>query len=99
MPSETLSPTRDLSSLTVPACRRGHVHRRLVGLERDQRVLGADLVAGRDEDLDHRDVGEVADVGDLRPRHQSSTLRRSASTPTRWTTKRAAAAPSITRWS
>ena len=48
-----------------PADGRGHVHRRLVGLERDQRVLGGDRVADRDEDLDHGHVGEVADVRDL----------------------------------
>ena len=47
-----------------PRLRRGHVHRRLVGLERDQRILDRDLVSGGDVDLDHRDVGEVPDVGD-----------------------------------
>ena len=78
--------------------RRGHVHRRLVGLERDQRVLGRDLVARGDEDLDDRDVGEVADVRDLDLDH-SSTLRMSSRMVTRYFTKRAAAAPSITRWS
>ena len=63
----------------------GHVHRRLVGLERDQRVLGGHGVADRDQDLDDRDVVEVPDVGDLdldRLAH-SSARRRSDSTPTR----------------
>ena len=45
--------------------RRGHVHRRLVGLEREQRVVERDRVARRDVDLDDRDVLEVADVRDL----------------------------------
>ena len=93
------SPT--LSCVTVPANGRRDVHRRLVGLERDQRVLGLDLVAGRDVDLDHRHVGEIPDVGDadFGDLGHSSARRRSESTPARCTTNRAAAAPSITRWS
>ena len=43
--------------------RRGHVQRRLVRLQRQQRVLGVDLVTGRHVHLDDRDVAEVADVG------------------------------------
>jgi hypothetical protein len=45
--------------------RRRDVHRRLVGLERDQRVLLGDGVTGVDHHLDDRHVGEVADVGDV----------------------------------
>ena len=45
--------------------RRRHLHGRLVGLQRDQRILGLHLVARLDEDLDHRDVLEVTDVGNL----------------------------------
>src|SRR5206468_10936321 len=45
------------------AVRRGHIHRRLVGLQRNQRVLGVHAVADVDEHLDHRHVLEVADVG------------------------------------
>ena len=41
---------------------RGHIHRRLVGFERNERVLRLDLIAGFYEDLDDRDVLEVADV-------------------------------------
>ena len=43
----------------------GHVHRRLVGLQRQQRLVEGDLAADRDVDLDDGDVGEVPDVGDL----------------------------------
>jgi hypothetical protein len=46
-------------------CRRRHVHRRLVRLERNQRILDLDCVARFDQDLDHRHVGEVADVRNL----------------------------------
>src|SRR5262249_15548733 len=46
------------------AClRRRHVHRRLVGLERNERVFLVDGVAGLYQDFDHRNVLEVADVG------------------------------------
>ena len=62
-PSDTRSPGETLTSAIVARERRRDVHRRLVGLERDERVLGRDDVAGRDEDLDHRHVGEVPDVG------------------------------------
>src|SRR5579862_84712 len=77
---------------------RGDIHRRLVGFQGDEGILGGHLVAGRDVDLDHRDVGEIADVrhADL---HQRSARRRSLRTWPRYTTKRAAAAPSITLWS
>ncbi len=44
---------------------RGNVHRRLVGLQRDERILGGDGVARLHEDFDYRDVLEVADVGNL----------------------------------
>ena len=88
----------DLDRRDLAGRRRRDLHRRLVGLEHDQRRLVRDLVAGADQHLDDGDVGEVADVGD-RDLHQSTTLRRSESTPTRCATKRAASAPSITRWS
>ena len=56
--------------------RRGHVHRRLVGFERDQRLLGLDDVARLHQDLDDRHVLEVADIGnfhfDLRHRRSPS---------------------------
>src|SRR5712664_1906303 len=44
------------------AGRRRNVHRRLVGFEREEWSLGGNLVAGLDEDLDDRNVLEVADV-------------------------------------
>ena len=45
--------------------RRRHVHRRLVGLERHQRLLGLHDVARFDQDLDHRNILEVADIGNV----------------------------------
>ena len=39
-----------------PGHRRRHLHRRLVGLERDQRALDGDAVAGLDQHLDDLDV-------------------------------------------
>ena len=65
LPSLTLSPILTRSSFTVPDCGRGHLHRRLVALERDQRVVLLHRVAGLHQQLDHRDVLEVADVGNL----------------------------------
>ena len=97
-PSATLSPTATVMSVTLPARGRRDLHRRLVGLEHDQRVLDRDLVADGDEDLDDGYLVEIPDVRDL-DLHQSSTLRRSDSWLTRCATKRAASAPSITRWS
>ena len=64
---------RDAQVGDLARARRGDVHRRLVGLQRDERVLGRDVVAHGDVDLDDRDVLEVPDVGDLHVdrRHQS----------------------------
>jgi hypothetical protein len=45
--------------------RGGDLHRRLVALEDEQRLLGGDAVAGCDEQLDDVDALEVADVGEL----------------------------------
>ena len=42
VPSPTRSPTLTLRPATVPAAGDGHVHRRLVALQRQQRVLGLD---------------------------------------------------------
>ncbi len=44
---------------------RRDFHRRLVRLERDERALLLDAIAGLDEDLDDVDGVEVADVGNL----------------------------------
>ena len=84
-----------------PGERSRDVHRGLVGLQRDERVLRLDLVAGRDVDLDHGNVVEIPDIGDadLGDLGHSRARRRSDRTPARCTTNRAAAAPSITRWS
>ena len=40
------------------------VHRRLLGLERDQRVFGRDFVAGTHQHLDHFHIGKVTEIGD-----------------------------------
>ena len=63
VPSLTLSPTLTRIFSTVPAGRRRHLHGRLVGFQREQRILGVDRVARLDQDLDDRNVLEVADVG------------------------------------
>ena len=56
--------------------RRGHVHRRLVGFERDQRLIDLDDVARLHQHLDDRHVLEVADIGNLHVdfRHRRSLL-------------------------
>ena len=59
----------DLQLLDDAGAGRRHLHRRLVGLDRDQRVFGLDRVAGLHRDLDHRHVLEVADVGHLHVDH------------------------------
>jgi hypothetical protein len=41
----------------------GDLHGGLVAFERDDGLIHVDLIAGRDQDLDHGDVGEVANVG------------------------------------
>ena len=43
---------------------RGHVHARLVAFERQDRLVLADALPGRDEDFDDRHILEVADVGE-----------------------------------
>jgi hypothetical protein len=77
------------------------LHGRLVALQRDQRLLRFHAVADGDEDLDHVDVLEVADVGhpDVEEPAHSSRFRMSDSTCFRRVVKRTASAPSITRWS
>ena len=101
-------PVAGLDLDLLDRARRGcrHLHARLVGFERDHRVLGGEPVARLDVDLDHLDVLEVADVRDLDlgRRHrlvspQSTSRRTSSSTWQRWRVKRAASAPSTTRWS
>jgi hypothetical protein len=47
------------------AVRRRDLHRRLVALEGEERLFLDDGIAGRDEDFDHVDLLEVADVGKL----------------------------------
>ena len=78
-----------------------HVHGRLVGLEGDQRVVDADTLSHRRQDIDDRDVLEVTEVGDtqLNEIHgiASRRPRGSASTRARNVVKRTASAPSTTR--
>ncbi len=54
---------------------RWNLHRRLVGLELDQRVVLPDDVARLHEDSDHRHVLEIPDVGDLHLDGHASPLR------------------------
>ena len=55
---------------------RRHVHRRLVGFERNQRLLRLDDVARLHQHLNDRHVTEVADIGNLHVdfRHRRSLL-------------------------
>ena len=48
-----------------PRMRRGNFYGRLVRLEREQRLLLLDPVAGLDQHLDHIDILEIADIGNL----------------------------------
>ena len=97
-----------------PRHRRGNVQRRLVGLQRDDRIFGAHHIAGGHMHLDDRYIDEVADVGNgdihvrlLRNRvrrdgpggGQSRRARMSSSNWHRYRANRAASAPSMTRWS
>ena len=52
----------DLADHTILG--RGHVHARLVAFERQDRLVLADALPGRDEDFDDRHILEVADVGE-----------------------------------
>ena len=55
----------DQDFLDHPFDGRRHVHRRLVGFERGDGVVDLDAVADLDEQVDDRNVGEVADIGDF----------------------------------
>ena len=75
LPARPSSPRSTRSSATTPRRRRGDVHRRLVALQGEERVVELDPVPGGDQELDHRHPGEVSDVRneDLDPlRHDSS---------------------------
>ena len=63
-PSLTLSPSFTRSSTTVPAASGRHLHRGLVGFERDERLFLRHHVADLDQHFDDRDV-LVADVRDF----------------------------------
>ncbi len=63
LPCETLSPSLTRNSLHHTGSRRRNLHRRLVALDRDQRLLLRHRVARLDQHLDHLDFLEVADVG------------------------------------
>ena len=55
--------------------RAGHRHRRLVRLERDERLLRSHGVAGFDQHFDHRHILEIADVGYAHLGHARRSLR------------------------
>src|SRR5258708_7883756 len=81
------------------AHRRWHVHRGLLGLERYQRIVDADLAAFFDEDIDDIDTLGITEIRNPHLDDAHSNALTSPSTLARNTTKRAASAPSITRWS
>ena len=62
-PALTFAPALHRDGHDLAGARRRHVHRRLVRLERDQRIFGRERVAGLHVHVDHVDVVEVADVG------------------------------------
>ena len=64
VPCEILSPTFTLISRITPPAGAGTFHRRLVGLQRDEGILGFHGGAGLHQDLDDRHILEIADVGD-----------------------------------
>ena len=43
--------------------RRGNLHRGLVGLQREQRLLGGDRIPNGNVEFDHFDVGGAAQIG------------------------------------
>ena len=53
----------NLQAHHAPVERRGHVHCRLFRFQRDQRVVGRDLLAGGHRDLDDFHIGELAQAG------------------------------------
>ncbi len=65
MPSLTLSPTLTLQLLHHAGGGRGHLHRRLVAFQRDERIFLLHRVTGLHQQLDDGHVLEVPDVGDL----------------------------------
>ena len=101
VPCETLAPRATSTSTTRPAARRRHIHRRLVGLERDQRRLDLDLIARLDQHVDDEDILEIAEVrtGDFRHAHGTASSRpdTSSSAAASEVLKRAPSAPSMTR--
>ena len=68
----------DLDEYFAHGARRDcrHVHRRLVGLERDQGIVDGKLVAGADVHLDDRDVLEIAELGYHECLHAAGLARR-----------------------
>ena len=72
-PMVTLSPALTVTSVTVPAHRRRHFDRRLVGLELEDALVLGDRVADLDEHVqDVAALDAVAEVGDVerRPAHR-----------------------------
>ena len=96
-PHRDLVPDLHLQLLDDAGGRRGHVHRRLVGLERDQRVLGRDLSPGETR---------ISMTGTSVKSPMSGTLTSITAAPSACPQHRhqvlheaRGGAPSITRWS
>ena len=81
------------------AHRRGHVHRRLLALQGDQGFVRADRGAHAREHIDHGHILRIADVRNPDLDHAHSSAFTSLKVLLRNTMKRAASAPSMTRWS
>src|SRR6185436_18063076 len=80
-----------------------HIHRRLVGFERDQRRVDFDLFAGFDQHVDDGDLVEIAEIRDyeIDLAHDMAPSRSFGfcSASARNLAIRAPIAPSMTRWS
>ena len=56
-------PRLDGQLLDDPRVGRGDLHGRLVALEREERLVDLDAIPRSNQDLDHRDIREIADIG------------------------------------
>ena len=98
VPSLTLSLTVTRTSLTVPASGEGTS---IVALSDSSVTSGCSTSTSSPGEtwISMTGTSSKSPMSGTLTSHQSNALRRSVSSPARWATKRAAAAPSITRWS
>ena len=63
LPLETLSPFFTATRFHYAGAGRRHIHRRLLGFQRQQRRIDIDLVARLDQHVDDFDIVEIAEIG------------------------------------